>query len=145
MRILKLKLHMNMTSHGFRIHFEPFISVLVSLPPPRSPLFSLRAKGSVIKWCIMWNASARLCTMHLFCYSSRHSLTQGKPLMQKWPQLLCSHLFIVMHWTPICTVFHKTQTGLIATTTSRFPEASFWQPSMIISCWMILCTFSASL
>lgn len=144
MRILKLKLHMNMTFHGFRIHFEPFISVLVSLPP-RSPLFSLRAKGSVIKWCIMWNASARLCTMHLFCYSSRHSLTQGKPLMQKWPQLLCSHLFIVMHWTPICTVFHKTQTGLIATTTSRFPESSFWQPSMIISCWMILCTFSASL
>lgn len=31
---------MNMTFHGFRIHFEPFISVLVSLPPPLSSLLS---------------------------------------------------------------------------------------------------------
>ncbi len=64
--------------------------------------------------------------------------------MQEWSQLLCSHLFIVIYWTSICTVFHKTQTGLIATTSTSFPDSILWHPSMITSCCTALGTSSAS-
>lgn len=58
----------------------------------------------------------------------------GKHPMQEWTQLLCSYLFIVINWTSICTVFHKTQTALIATTSKSFPDSVLWHPSMTICC-----------
>ena len=111
-----------------------------SAPRALSPALHLslpEPKGSVIKWCIRWDASARWFTTHLLsCVSfpDTQPSTHGKPPMQEWSQLLCSHLFIVIYWTSIWTVIHRTQTALIATTATSFPDSPLWQPSMIISC-----------
>lgn len=137
MRILKLKLRM--TSHGFRIHFEAFISVSASLSLSIPPSLSLlEPKGQWLNdvFCGMHQPGGvqRICCVSLpDTVLSMASLWCRKGLSCCVPIYLLScigHLFVQF--------FHKTQTGLIATTTTSFPLSPVWHLSMTIS------TFSAS-
>lgn len=62
-RILKLQLHT--TPYGVRFYSAMLILLFVG------------AKWPVIKICILWDQSARWCTMHLFWYACSHIHAHG--------------------------------------------------------------------
>lgn len=74
-RILKLQLHM--TPDGVRF----YSAILI--------LLSIGAKWSVIKICILWDQSARWCTMHLFWYACSHIHAHSVLLIEDVSHLLC--------------------------------------------------------
>lgn len=130
-----------MTSHGFRIHFESFFSVSASLFFTLS--FSLRAKGSVIKWCIRGmhqpGGVQRICCVSLPDTAfSMASFDAGMVSAAVFPFIYCHLLAIYLYSSPQNTNCFNCYNQ------RQLPRLSLWHPSMIIFSCMALGTFSAS-
>jgi len=123
MRILKLKLHM--TSHGFKIHFEKFISVSASPYPSHPPFSPLKPKGQWLNdvFCGRNRAGGvqRICCVSL--------PDRALPMTSLWCRdglSCCVPIYLLSSIGHLFVQFPtKHKTGLIATTTTSFPTLPF--------------------